>query len=57
MPPSWCSATYVKVENEAYECPDAEIETSGWRDPAQTSKQDWEIYFAPDASIGSVTTN
>ena len=47
----------MRIEEQADECPDGEVETGGGRDPAQTAEDDGEVYLAPRAAGGAAAAD
>ena len=56
-PPGRGAPAQVRVEEEADERPDREVETRGRRYPAQTAKEDGQVDFAPQAAGGAAAAD
>ena len=47
----------MRVEEEADDGPDGEVETGGGRYPAETAEEDGEVYFAPQVAGGAAAAD
>lgn len=56
-PPEGGAAAEVRVEEEADEGPDGEVEARGRGDPAQAAEEDGEVDFAEDAGLAAAATD
>lgn len=56
-PPGRGAPAQVRVEEEADEGPDGEVEAGGGRDPAQAAEEDGEVDAAPDAAGGAAAAD